>query len=418
MNSHKLIITLSLFFMMFGCSPAAVTPNIQASPIETNTTIATLSAQSATVMPSATLDPDFPEECVNLTETALNSAVLNGLLIVYDGDNYSNYFLDPKLNELLDIEEKRQIASFTSPADFISARVSPNKKFVQVYLVDKNYGIVRNVDEIIKTYDIQGQEDWNRGRWLDNERMFFQHWSDAPYGIYTIVIYNPFTGEQKNMQFDLPNPYIVKDTGGRLTWVRADIDPSLKRVLYNDKDERLILWDLDTQKEIVSLPSPTDLTEGTWSPDGKEFAIPSPSSNSAPTELFTINMDGTVKKLTDFNQKYPFANVGTRPSWSPNGRHIAYWLKISNVENADPKTLREWLAITDTTTLNTQIYCLSPNAPPTSGWKIVWSPDSQQLIVNTDVLGEEVKPVLVDLTNLTQAVLDTHGLPVVDWMTP
>jgi len=415
MNWHKLTITLLILFMMFGCSPVNVTPSIQVSPTETKATATTLPVPSVTVVPSVTLEPDFPVGCTNLRDTPLNTDVLNGLLVVYDFDNNSDHFFDPELNQVLSIEEKKQITSFASASEFISAYISPNKKHLQAYFIDKNYGMIRTIDQVIKTYDTHGQEDWNRGRWLDNERMFFQYWA-YPNGN-TIVIYNPFTGEQKNMQLDLPNPYIVNESLGKVAWVRADIDPTLKRVLYNDKDERLVLWDLDTKKEIASLPSPTDVTEGRWSPDGKEFAIPSPSTIDALNELFIIDMDGTVK-MTSFNQKYPFANVSTRPSWSPDGRRIAFWLEVSNIANADPKTLRQWLAIIDTTTLDTQIYCLSPNKAPTGGGHIVWSPDSTQVIVNTDVLSEEVKPVLVDLTHLTQFTLDTHGLSVSDWMSP
>jgi hypothetical protein len=418
MKTQKLTIALLIFFIAFGCSPAAVTPSIQASPTETKATATTLPISSATVMPSATLEPDFPEGCINLPEIPLNTDVLNGLFVVYDFDNYSNHFLDPKAKQILSIEEKKQISSFASAPDFISARVSPNKKYLQAYSIENNFGMIRTVDLVIKTYDIQGQEDWNRGRWLDNERMFFQYWSDVPNGIYKIVIYNPFKGEQNNLQLDLPNAYIVEDTGGKVSWVKADIDSSLTKVLYNDEDERLVLWDLDSQKETASLPSPIDLLEGTWSPDGKEFAIPSPSSTSAVNELFTINMDGTVKKLTNFNQKYPFAHVGTRPMWSPDGRRLAYWLKMSNTTNADPNTIRQWLAITDTTTLDTQIYCLSANKPPRSVGMIVWSPDSTQVIVNTDGLGGGAKPVLVDLTHLTKSTVDTHGFTVSNWMTP
>lgn len=415
MNSHKLTITWLIFFMMFGCSPATGTPSTQASLTETKATVTILPIPSVTVTPSAFLEPDFPDGCVNLTDTPINIDVLNGLLVVLDFDNYSNHFLDPKLNQVLSIEEKKKISSFASAPDFISARVSPNRKYLQTSFIDKNYGMIRTVDQVIKTYDTQDQQDWNRGRWLDNERMFFQYWS-VPNGN-TIVIYNPFTGEQKNMELDLPNPYIVYESLGKVAWMKADIDPTLKRVLYNDKDERLVLWDLAAQKEIASLPSPTELTEGRWSPDGKEFAIPSPSSIDALNELYIIDMDATVK-MTSFNQQYPFASVSTRPSWSPDGRRIAFWLQVSSIANADPKTLRQWLAIIDTTTLDTQIYCLSPNKPPTGGGGIVWSPDSTQLIVNTDALSEKVKPVLVDLTRLTQATLNTHGFWVDDWMSP
>jgi hypothetical protein len=409
MNKHKLTITLLIFFMTFGCSPAVVTPSIQASQTEVTSTATIPPTPSVTVASSATLDPDIPAECVNLTETSLNSNVWNGFLVLYDFDNDNVYFLDPKSDQLIDIEKQIPLSWDAPDTDVTSTRVSPNKKFVQAYVTGKDYHILRTVDEIINTYSDQGQENWNGGRWLDNERMVFQNWLETPLGIYKIVIYNPFTGEQKNMQINLPDPSIVEDTGGRFFWVKANIDPSLKRVLYNDKDERLVLWDLDTQKEIASLPSPTDVTQGTWSPDGNKFAIPWLSPTYDPTEYFIIDMDGKVKK-TSFNQKYPFANVESRPEWSPDGRYIAFQLKISNVANPNPDDLRQWAAIMDTTTLDTQIYCLSGG--------IVWSPDGTQVIIDNHVSNKEVKPVLVDLIQRTQTTLDTHGLPGVDWVAP
>jgi len=411
MNSHKLIIMLLLFSFAGGCSPVALPSSIQADPTDMNVTATALPTPSATkAVPSGTPVPDFPEGCVDLTETPLNTDKLNGLLVVSDFDfpNYYSYFLEPKSNQLLDIETRVQVP-WDAPATNVStAMVSPNNKFVQANLWDKDYAILRTVDEVIKTYDTRGQEDWNRGRWLDEERMVFQNWF-APHGSYTIVIYNPFTGEQKNMQINLPNPYIVQDTGGRVSWVKADIDPSLKRVLYNDKDGRLVLWDLDTQKEIASLPSPTDLLEGSWSPDGKKFAIPIPTLDSAPTELYVVDMDGTVK-MTDLSQKYPFANVDRWPEWSPDGRYIAFQVKISKVANSNPDDLRQWLAITDTTTFDTKIYCILGGA--------VWSPDSTQVIIDTHVSSDVVIPVLVDLTRKTKTELDTRGLWVTDWMAP
>jgi hypothetical protein len=204
--------------------------------------------------------------------------------------------------------QKKQLLWGALNSDRISVMVSPNKKFAYVSLIYKEISIVRTLDKTLTRYNSQGREDWNRGRWLDNERMFFQYWS-VPNGN-MIVIYNPFTGEQKNIQLDLPNPYIVYESLGKVAWVKADIDPALKRALYNDQDERLVLWDLDTQKEIASLPPLTDVIKGIWSPDGKEFAVPSPSTIGALNELFIIDKEGTVKK-TSFNQKYPFVNVST-----------------------------------------------------------------------------------------------------------
>ena len=52
--------------MMFGCSPATVTPSIQASLTDAIATATTPPIPSATVTASATVEPDFPEGCINL----------------------------------------------------------------------------------------------------------------------------------------------------------------------------------------------------------------------------------------------------------------------------------------------------------------------------------------------------------------
>jgi hypothetical protein len=83
---------------------------------------------------------------------------------------------------------------------------------------------------------------------------------------------------------------------------------------------------------------------------------------------------------------------------------------MSNAANANPPDLRRWAAIMDTTTLETKIYCLSG--------RVVWSPDSTHVIINNHVSDDEVKPVLVDLTQQTQTTLDIHGLSVTDWVSP
>ena len=96
MRSNKLITMFLIFSLTIGCSPATVTPSIQASPTEAIATPATLLIPSATVTPSATLEPDSPAGCINLGEYPLDKNTLNGLLIIRNVDlkNLNYYFLD------------------------------------------------------------------------------------------------------------------------------------------------------------------------------------------------------------------------------------------------------------------------------------------------------------------------------------
>ena len=413
---HWLQIALLWFgtLILFACN---VAPSATVSPPPNPT--ATRPALSVTTTPSAILGLDAPKSCIQLTDAPLNVDESKGVLVVlnYDFPRFNSYLLEPKSDQLLDIENLTEVSWEHSTTDVSAARVSPNTEFLQAYLRSQTRAIVRNADNIFREYDTQGQEDWNRQRWLDNENMVFQRWLDISEGNYSVVIYNPFTGDERDLQIELPNPYLVDDISGRFSWVKADIASSLRKVLYNTSDERLVLWDLNTQREITALPSPADLMQGTWSPDGEKFAVPSSTSDAFSTEWHTIDMDGKIKVLTHLHQDYPFVDVGTNPSWSPNGDRIAYWLTVSAAVNDDPKTLRQWLAITNSNTMETQILCLSPGAQG-HGSGIVWDPDGTQLIAGIGLSRDEGSATLVDLNRLTQTPLDTHGFFVIGWLTP
>ena len=411
MNFLKFYIKLFITtFVTIGCSPLVPTTPAPNSSKEVVITASPTITATASPLATTTLLPDYPKGCIDLDQATLSPEKLIGLLVIEDS-NFNNYFFDPTTNQVLGIGEKIQDPAFGTFINF----VSPDKRLMLASDLSGN-DIIRSVDTVIKTYT--PQDDWNRGRWLDNERIFYQNWL-VPNGN-NIVIYNPFNGEQKSLQLNLPNPYIVIDGGNTVAWVKADIDPSLKLVLYNDKERRLVLWNLDTQKEIASLPSPVNLEDGAWSPDGRQFTISIPSQSSdmpVASELFTINMDGTVKQLTNLNQMFSFASEASVPSWSPDGRFIAFWLSVNNIPNSSSKDLRQWLAVTDTASLKTQIYCVTSN-DSSYGYGIVWAPDGQDVIVNKVLPSGEPKPTLVDLAHQTQSVLETKGLWVKDWMSP
>ena len=128
MITRKFIVSLLFLSMIFGCAPANVTPNTQASPSETAVTATVPPTPLMAVTPSATLEPDFPEGCANLTTSLPNTPSLSGLLIVYN--EAGHYFLDPNSNQILNIEDKTQISATSPDTGSNWVYVSPGRKVI------------------------------------------------------------------------------------------------------------------------------------------------------------------------------------------------------------------------------------------------------------------------------------------------
>jgi WD40 repeat protein len=265
-------------------------------------------------------------------------------------------------------------------------------------------------------------DDWVLARWLDNERVVFLHRILGGQAVQPqdVVIYNAFTSEQSSLRLDLPNPYTFDNAGGPMNLIRASLDPALKRVVFIDKKHSLVLWDLETQKEMASVPLADDVSQfgsDNWSPDGKKFVSTSPNTQETsvhgpiPTanELFMFDMmNNKLIQLSHYNQIYQFANV-TSPAWSPDNRYIAFWLRTGD-DKVDIRNLQQWLAILDTSTLKTTTYRSSFDALSAP----LWSPDGQQLIVRMID-----RFALIDLTHKTRSIIpETQDRVIENWMTP
>ncbi|MEP6895767.1 MAG: hypothetical protein ABI986_09190 [Chloroflexota bacterium] len=406
------ISSLIFIFMLFGCNSInalTATPVIQPS-IKAFTALPSLAPTVVTPIPSATkhAEADLPEGCINLMPTTLNPLKIDGLFVT------GGYLFDPQTWQKVNLADGGQQLSSYYP-------VSPNKKYMlaSVRINDREYYYVLKTPGKVSKIDIPIPEGWIFSWWSDNEHIVFYTLEPDEY----LNSWNPFTGEVKRIKLDVPNAVDQYFAPG-LYLVHAYSDPTLERVFYGSKDGRLILWNLETKKEIASLPMPMQAEGssaeaffpvfGGWSPEGKKLITPWPIwfGNMKPpaNELYVFDADGNISQLTDLNQKYTFANA-EEPVWSPDGRQVGFWLRIGD-SNSKPLVLHQWLAVFDTNTKETNVYCLATGIPEHPGSDIIWSPNDQQLIVNIELPNGNYSysPILVDLIHQTQSVLDLPDL--------
>jgi hypothetical protein len=413
---RKSIYIIPIVAVIVACGVDTSAPTVAATQViqpssDTSNTKAP-STPTITVLPSATkrVEGGAPESCIDLNLTDFNPKSINGFLAVWDS-NDATHLLDVRTKQFLDVDKNgNQI--------FSPHHISPNKKYLLAEDTTGDYFILRTADEVIRK-NIPFEQDWLIPGWIDNEHVVFLSLKEPKQDV---IILNPFTGEQDTIHVNIPDANIERFSSVYRV-VYYFIDPTLKRVFYNDQVGNLILRDLGTQKEIISLPPnlyASFLFSNVWSPDRTTMVTPWPERGALhppANELYILNLDGKFEQLTKLNQKYAFANI-EEPSWSPDGRHIGFWLRIGDGKS-DPLKLRQWLAVFDTDSLETTIYCLADKLQPWEAGSVVWSPDGQQLIVNFGSrLDNTLESILVDLPHQTQAVINTQNMEVNDWMAP
>lgn len=395
------------FIILASCSPASLDNQVSQPKIDTPPFPLPTNTEMVTAVPSN--ESYTVENCIVLKSVDFDGAVFEGLLLV--GASFTDrHIFDPTTNQFLDIN-KAGVQIFTP------IYLSPNKKNILAFNENYEY-VVRSLDKLVKKAP-SGSIGWLNPRWLDNEHITYL----TPMNPYQeVVIWNPFTDEQQIIRFEVPNPKIEHAGNVGMFILSTYIDTKLKRAFYVDQEGRLILWDIEKQTEVSSLPAPAEgtITTRGWSPDGTKYVTSWPegsAQNPLANELYVFDMNGGLEQWTSLNQKYGYANLES-PSWSPGGHHIAFWLRIGE-GNKDPETFRQWLSVLDTDTLKTERYCLADRSQPWQALPAIWSPDGKQLIVNFGSQRDHThQTILVDLEHQTQSVIDTKSMEVWDWMAP
>jgi hypothetical protein len=268
---------------------------------------------------------------------------------------------------------------------------------------------------------IPWKEDWwNLTQWLDSEHLVIIRRQG---NVFSTVIFNPFTGQQKEFLPDYPDiykSYPLPPWEGYRNSLTV-YDPGLTRVVYPAENVPLqdTLWDIQEGKLVSHIQSnyhtnfPFGL-EPVWSPDGSRFIMAFDLHTSkvltATMDLFGISRDGQVSRLTYLADQFDGVYISNY-RWSPDGRYVAFWLydkpSWGQFEN---------LAVLDTQTLKVTNYCIPGGEIMEEAAPPVWSPDGTQLVVENIYNNHtEKKVILVDLVNDFAAKI-AEGLDPVGWL--
>jgi hypothetical protein len=361
-------------------------------------------------------------QCLEIATALPEGTQLEGKLLLGN-----DHFLD------LATGEQTPLALNTGSISWLE--ISPNRKWM--YYTDcraNKWGsrcvdAIASVEEVVTTFPHR-DDVWMWEWWLDNDRLFI-----IPYGFEPtnkVIVLNPFSGKETELSVDLPDPYYVTPDNV-IYFLPINLDPTLTRAVYYDREGigRLILWDIPARKMLAWLSYPIVLGEPVfppgsggsfsgWSPDGNQFATTSPVTFSDPAgvtpaaeELFSISREGQVRQLTHLSAGYEYVRISGL-QWSPDGRHIAFWLLTAGEANPSLEDLVARLAVLDTVTQEVTDYCIGTSKFTRLP---VWSPDGQQVVVS--FLSEDSRQpiILIDLVNgLAALIAEDVNSSLEGWM--
>jgi Tol biopolymer transport system component len=290
---------------------------------------------------------------------------------------------------------------FSSPdytkAAFSEIDAKDGQYYMKVYILHK--GVIELIDNPV--FDNMVLIDW-----FDNDRLIF---SPRDKQDVTIYLYNISTNTSEEISFPYSDLYPLNQLnwswyGGKsplpiynqqLTYVlylssyNSGLGFAIRNIKSGDK-----IWE-----DYVSDPG----TKPEWSSNGKFVYIVTQKEAEVNQEIFSIDITGHKKQLTDLSSIYSQTGIsGIYPS--PDGTYIAFWLYTKNDE--EEKYLH--LAVLDLNKNNVTEYCYNKGGGP-----IFWSPNGKQLaFVINDYLGGELHTIVFDLINNSALNISNNQTPI------
>jgi hypothetical protein len=386
-----------LLLMFFACSilPASPLPEHTLAPSKTITLI----AQSKTT-PSPQVIPVITE--INQTATPFISQISKKCILISNSSSaYGNLS-----GKVVIISQKEGEGSFildlsTNQREYlgqtgISVIVSSNGDKIAYYHMTQHNWVLSDIKNK-KSEILSDKEDhYSPFEWLSTDTLLMDYrrinYQKDPFMLPSLRILNTVNEKQQEL---LPENYPELNNWPPIDYVnwvsfsRIIVNSQLTHLLYPiNKYNSIVLWDMKAQKEIKRIYYGDTSSSPVWSPDGTQFVTSTVSrtvingninlinfDDNLPqieggNDLYSVNTDGKVKRLTYFSTTFDATQV--QYQWSPDGNMIAFWLNIPNQQGNG--ALNE-LSILDVKSGKVIDYCID-------GFSLFWSPDSRQILLH------------------------------------
>lgn len=424
------ILVLGLVLLLAGCASQtqpAPDPAIPSTPVRTarpsvtfppteTIGLALTATQTDTPTPptdTATPQPPFQQVCLPVQPVPDGGLSQDGVLIL-GGPQARLYNLRTLGRPAIPLTVGKNYFEFLN-----NSAISPDGKSF-IYLEGspdpKGYIPMRLSLRIVRSDGSRGavSQPWDIrwtsiAGWLDKETLLMA-WDFAYKGRMTVV--DPFTGQGKDLVPNFSDVYQSHLPG--TSWENATnavYSPDLTRVVYLQDDMvetvlQMVLWDVRTKMALWQRYDRGALAHTPkWAPGGSGFAVASDTGygTDSQDEIFLVSQDGGERQLTHLN------NVASKTvirglTWSPDGKMLAFWL---DYRPAPDSYETEQLAVVDTTNGAVTLFCFSSGSE-----QPVWSPDSQALAVEVDLVNQPMQTILIDLGQSIAYKLADNAYPV------